>query len=160
MHSNVFYILGVLIILAVTKNSCALQCWECTSDTYGRCADHFNTTLFPRNAFNFGAVTGQPRVINCDTGPLQYGQYGYPRQVCMKRVETDRRLGRTTYSRHCHTLVGNERVGSCPSHITNPDIVVDFCEYCDTHECNGAGIGGAAIWMSLLPISMALVLRN
>ncbi|KAF5291539.1 hypothetical protein FQR65_LT01852 [Abscondita terminalis] len=161
MQSNVICVLSVFAFLAVIKNSCAIQCWECTSDAYGRCADHFNTTLFPRNAFNFGPVAGQPHVRNCDTGPSNFGQYGYQRQVCVKRVETDRRLGRTTYSRQCHTLVGNERVGSCPTYTTNPDIVVDFCEYCDTHECNGAeGISRSAFWLSLLPIAFALALRE
>ncbi|KAB0794221.1 hypothetical protein PPYR_13850 [Photinus pyralis] len=156
MNSLAFCFVTALLLVFI-KTSYSLQCWECTSDSYGRCADHFNTTLFPRQAFVYNAVTGNPRVVNCDGGSSQYGQYSYQRHVCMKRVETDRRLGRTTYSRHCHTLVGNERVGTCPTHITNPDIVVDFCEYCDTHECNG-GLSVTSTMWSLIPAAMALVL--
>ncbi|KAF5300643.1 hypothetical protein FQA39_LY11104 [Lamprigera yunnana] len=160
MYSSAFYVFTVIALMAVIKNSSALQCWECSSDKYGRCADHFNTTLFPKSSYGYSAITSAPRVVNCDSGPLQYGQYGYQRQVCMKRLETDRRLGRTTYSRQCHTLVGNEKVGTCPTHITNPDVVVDFCEYCDTHECNGAGFLKSSMWMSVLLFIFTSVLRK
>jgi len=161
MNSYVVYVATVLAVLAFVKNGEALQCWDCNSDAYGRCGDYFNTTQIPRVSLAYSPVTGLPSVINCDSGPAQFGQYGYSRQVCMKRVETNRRFGTTTYTRSCHTLTPGENVGTCPTRTVNSDTTVDFCQYCDTHECNGAqGLQKNAFLMGLIPIAVALVLRK
>ncbi|KAF2897389.1 hypothetical protein ILUMI_08781 [Ignelater luminosus] len=165
MNVYVLCVTVAVFVLAFITNGDALRCWKCSSDAYGRCADHFNVTLFPRYQTIQNAYSDSPHIIDCERDvPNNYQTYsnfgGYQRHVCMKKVITDRRTQRKIYSRGCHLLVGNEAVGTCTNQQAYGDDQVDFCEYCDTFECNGAQGLQKNLWVGLIPIAVALILRK
>jgi len=148
MNSCVIYVVTILAVLPLVKNDEQhtymrtynkhhLQCWKCISDAYGRCGDNFNYTI-DKTEFRpvfFTSTTSFPHITSCESFPNQLGQNG--RQVCMKRVETDKKYNTTIYTRSCHYLAPGENVGNCSNPNTPSVTTLDFCEYCDTNECNG-----------------------
>lgn len=170
---KVFCTAIIVAVLAFIENGDTLQCWKCRTDIYGACGENFNSSRYPRfSSYQQyqGSNPDVPHIITCDSPNYQTGgygggnSYGYQRQVCLKRVETNKRTRQITYERGCHTLVGDESVGTCPSHTTYNtynDADIDFCEYCDTHECNGAeALQKVSFWIGLIPIAVALALRK
>ncbi|EDV33409.1 uncharacterized protein Dana_GF20964 [Drosophila ananassae] len=130
-----------------------LQCWHCSSDTYGAedfCDVTFQEDNIPNDLIrerNINLLRTCNSTINSD----------HERPVCRKTVEENN--GKIITKRFCYYTNKSDAVDLC--NITTPDKNVRriFCQDCLTDRCNGAYPGVSFMEFILLLPVLALILQ-